>query len=653
MAKLTLNESFSSLQQAVSKYGHIVYDRDTNSFQRAGVRHAIASYFSKASAVEKNKETLNAVKSLLESQMLGRSNGVEKGSPHFDVTAEQLEDSFRGIDGDKRIESSTVRGILAKFRNDPETGSSRDKEKPVKSVADAHAKSFADDPRVYDAVNPVVFNIAGSLLETSDVGTAVLQEATGFWGASLNVKDIPESVGTALRFLISGFIEGLDEKSSRSGEALSANKVLETVSKFHREIHTSGKIDEYRSLFAKIFGLDSPDQIKSVAVKLYEISKSFTVKGVDVTAPEAYPSHALTLLGNSLPNRNVQPTPAIATGNLHVEGELILHRMSQAEQAAVKNAFNLLYERSCNSTFLMVLLSAKKDALVELNDKGLLTAKSALRTIAEGVVSLPQEIKECSFTKLIEDKALPPISDFPERDIPAGHFRDGCDPGTRFKISTVLNWMLMYYDISLEEAVARLLPGKHGKNPSEPLEPVRYRNPCQMAYIPSRNADGKVSLDNLEIAVKQMRADFLRVNEEAKVYIPNADGQPGKTVFVQNKSLPLGVTITDDVKNAIARLCGNENTAQQAAAIYCLTQSSHADMMPFALRSGLVSPVNIPFNYIFNMTQSGDLDLLIVNTDDRDVCMQWDITIHRDGTTTNEPVREITRQARDELLRGA
>ena len=56
------NDLLNSFIDASSRYNHIVFDSRTQRFERAGLRHAIATFFGSAEATAKNKATLDAIK---------------------------------------------------------------------------------------------------------------------------------------------------------------------------------------------------------------------------------------------------------------------------------------------------------------------------------------------------------------------------------------------------------------------------------------------------------------------------------------------------------------------------------------------------------------------------------------------------------------
>lgn len=103
------NDLLNSFIDASSRYNHIVFDSRTQRFERAGLRHAIATFFGAPDATAKNRATLDAIKSFLEDEQM-----EEFGHCNPD----KLKGYFSGIKESKVIESSTINRIINKFRDD-------------------------------------------------------------------------------------------------------------------------------------------------------------------------------------------------------------------------------------------------------------------------------------------------------------------------------------------------------------------------------------------------------------------------------------------------------------------------------------------------------------------------------------------------------
>ena len=75
-----VNDLLNSFIDASSRYNHIVFDSRTQRFERAGLRHAIATFFGSAEATAKNKATLDAIKRFITEEQMdeyGQSNSRE------------------------------------------------------------------------------------------------------------------------------------------------------------------------------------------------------------------------------------------------------------------------------------------------------------------------------------------------------------------------------------------------------------------------------------------------------------------------------------------------------------------------------------------------------------------------------------------------
>lgn len=116
------NELLNSLSNACRAGGHIVYREELNNgkggFERAGKRHAIATFFGSTSAKELNQKTLNKIKEVLSAERAEDSVGILPddtfdGSYFVDARSLKIKSS-----GDKRVESAAIKKIIANIRNE-------------------------------------------------------------------------------------------------------------------------------------------------------------------------------------------------------------------------------------------------------------------------------------------------------------------------------------------------------------------------------------------------------------------------------------------------------------------------------------------------------------------------------------------------------
>ena len=63
------NDLLTSFKTASRRHGHIVFNDRTQEFERAGIRHAIASFFGTANAKAKNDLTLSKLKEALAAEV--------------------------------------------------------------------------------------------------------------------------------------------------------------------------------------------------------------------------------------------------------------------------------------------------------------------------------------------------------------------------------------------------------------------------------------------------------------------------------------------------------------------------------------------------------------------------------------------------------
>jgi hypothetical protein len=104
------NDLLASFNAASRIHDHVVFNEKTQEFERAGKRHAIATFFGSAEARAKNSLTLQKIKEALNVEVSesGRFGG------HGNV-ANRI---FDNVDGGKRISSSAINAIIREFRKE-------------------------------------------------------------------------------------------------------------------------------------------------------------------------------------------------------------------------------------------------------------------------------------------------------------------------------------------------------------------------------------------------------------------------------------------------------------------------------------------------------------------------------------------------------
>ena len=107
------SELFNSLSNACRTHGHIIYNQSLNDghggFERAGKRHAIATFFGSSTARAKNESTLAAIKDVL----------VAECSTDYGVAMSgDIKSYFSDIKTSGRVKSAAVNKIIDNIRND-------------------------------------------------------------------------------------------------------------------------------------------------------------------------------------------------------------------------------------------------------------------------------------------------------------------------------------------------------------------------------------------------------------------------------------------------------------------------------------------------------------------------------------------------------
>ncbi|MBE6396314.1 MAG: hypothetical protein E7046_04855 [Lentisphaerae bacterium] len=104
------NDLLANFKAASGRYNHVVFNDRTQQFERAGKRHAIATFFGTAEAKAKNNLTLTKIKEALSAEVAegGRFHGAKANTNGL----------FDSVDGEKRIKSATIRSIIKEFKRE-------------------------------------------------------------------------------------------------------------------------------------------------------------------------------------------------------------------------------------------------------------------------------------------------------------------------------------------------------------------------------------------------------------------------------------------------------------------------------------------------------------------------------------------------------
>ncbi len=125
------NDLLTSFKTASQAHRHIVFNERTQEFERAGKRHAIASFFGSADARAKNSLTLQKIKEALNAEISdgGRFNGYMKVSDGI----------FAGVNSARWIKSSAINAIMRRFGQDAASAPDR-----LMDLKDATVKTILD-----------------------------------------------------------------------------------------------------------------------------------------------------------------------------------------------------------------------------------------------------------------------------------------------------------------------------------------------------------------------------------------------------------------------------------------------------------------------------------------------------------------------------
>ena len=101
------NDLLADFRAASNRFDHVLYNEQTQQFERAGKRHAIATFFGSPSARSKNEATLAKIKEAFGAEL--------KECGHVHSSYETTERLFSSIDTSRRIKSDAVRTIIEDF----------------------------------------------------------------------------------------------------------------------------------------------------------------------------------------------------------------------------------------------------------------------------------------------------------------------------------------------------------------------------------------------------------------------------------------------------------------------------------------------------------------------------------------------------------
>ena len=168
------NDLLADFRAASNRFDHVLFNERTQRFERAGKRHAIATFFGSASARTKNEATLAKIKETFGAEIkeAGRIYGSHE-------TAERL---FSGIDTGRRIKSCAVRSIIENFHRS--------------AIADADNLQCQKDAAAAKMCNMIVENLSfdPSLLSDARVKEVIKAVAMRHIDAALDGMDTKSSI---------------------------------------------------------------------------------------------------------------------------------------------------------------------------------------------------------------------------------------------------------------------------------------------------------------------------------------------------------------------------------------------------------------------------------------------------------------------------
>lgn len=364
------NDLLASFTAASSAYSHVVFNEKTQEFERAGKRHAIASFFGLPDARAKNSLTLQKIKEAL-------SFEVSEGG-RFSGYGEIPDGLFRSVDTDRRIKSSTVNAIVQAFGSKAVSAPGR-----LSDLKEAAAKKIIVDgnggislpglPDDCEGGRPVLEMMARQLLDDSlaDASVSSSIEELG------RIADRPGHAGAA------GAVRtGLVDFLASVGNDPQAKESL---------IDIFGQVNERNSgRFSQMTGCE----LARIAVALGR-DPSFDVRGelerLASVLRNPDPARSALVETDSLPIRVGSYSLALDVAGWDAESKAgclnLLARLpadSRLPLLAAMKAFG-----GSRDVFLLQRLAGVQDAIRELHAYGNLTPENIYRAIEGDFVQMP------------------------------------------------------------------------------------------------------------------------------------------------------------------------------------------------------------------------------------------------------------------------
>ena len=167
------NELFNSLRNACMAGGHIVFREgvggEAGRFERAGKRHAIATFFGSSGAKELNRNTLNKIKEVLNAERTADSVGLLSNDTFSRSYFTDSRSMTIADTGDKRVESSVVKKIITSMQKDVSSNPA-----VREAVKEKVLEKFLSDPFNYDCMDACVGAKGGDVRDVAETVARIL-----------------------------------------------------------------------------------------------------------------------------------------------------------------------------------------------------------------------------------------------------------------------------------------------------------------------------------------------------------------------------------------------------------------------------------------------------------------------------------------------
>ncbi len=696
------NDLLTSFNAASRAYSHVVFNEKTQEFERAGKRHAIATFFGLPDARAKNNLTLLKIKEALAFE-------VSEGG-RFSGYGEVSDGLFRNVDGDRRIKSSTVNAIIKSFSK--EAKSAPGKLSDLKSVAakkilDGGGISMPDLPDGCEGGRTVLEMMVRQLIDDNLADASVVSSIEEL----RQIADRPDRAETA-----EAVRSGLENFLASVGNDPQAKEAF---------IDIFGQVNERSSnRFSQMAGCE----LARIAVAL-DRDPSLDVRG------------ALGRLCSVLRNPDPARSALVETDALPIKiGSYDLALDAAGWDSASKaECLNLLARQPADckapilaamkafggsrDVFLMQKLAGVQDKIKELYAYGNLTPENIYYAIEGDLAQIPQCVangNEQEMSGFFGRAALAELEDAISQKGWAPEKRDSVRTGglhlmrfhgvsARDVVESISETEARFpvFTGARRDAVAGLraalgdsfdnmgsgikynllaVPEEYRTSLVEAFKIVTGGNPYddRLLHILVANRDmiaglwseGQLSKENVLRIVAadsaRMSESVTRMNPYSQILCPEfgcglekASARLAEHLKSEKEYLividsprfdPVSFYPTsgqsnavraeevevqcNDIASILEMYCGEGRGEQVAMAMYAMAQAARQVLLAHTIQNGVNGlPRSFSPVYTINVAESGDLELKISNTQESDLTLDWSITIHPDAThTATDPV---------------